>query len=89
MNTLKAYTVYTRDNCTLAEWKKHVLVEYEKLEINPTTVRPLRELHAWEGGDTAMGWAQHVLHQQKMRARTKLVNQLNPVKFGVNNDRNR
>jgi hypothetical protein len=74
----KAYTVYTRANCTLAEWKQQVLTEYAKLGINPASVRPLRELHAWEGGDTTMGWAQHVMHQQKMQARTRLVKFNNP-----------
>lgn len=74
----QAYSVYTRKNCTLTEWKQHVLTEYAKLGIDPATVRPLREQHAWEGGDTTMGWAQHVWNQQKMQARTKLVNQLNP-----------
>jgi hypothetical protein len=76
----KAYAVYTRTNCTLAEWKQHALTEYAKLGIDPATVRPLREQHAWEGGDTTMGWAQHVWNQQKMQARTKLVKFLNPEK---------
>ena len=80
MYTKQAYAVYTRKNCTLTEWKQHVLTEYSKLGIDPATVRPLREQHAWEGGDTTMGWAQHVWNQQKMQARTKLVNQLNPRK---------
>jgi hypothetical protein len=78
MHTNKAYTVYTRANCTLNEWKEHVRKEYAKLGIDPTSVRPLGEQHAWEGGDTAMGWAQHVWHKQKMQARTRLVKQLNP-----------
>jgi hypothetical protein len=80
MYNKKAYAVYTHKNCTLAEWKQHVLTEYAKLGIDPATVRPLREQHAWEGGDTTMGWAQHVWNQQKMQARTKLVKLLNPEK---------
>lgn len=78
MHSKKAYTVYTRANCTLTEWREHVRKEYAKLGINPAGVRPLREQHAWEGGDTAMGWAQHVAHQNKMRARTILVKMNNP-----------
>jgi hypothetical protein len=80
MNTNKAYAVYTRTNCSLTEWKEHVRGEYAKLGIDPASVRPLRELHAYEGGDTAMGWAQHVQHQQKMQARTRLVKLHNPDK---------
>ena len=76
----KAYTVYTRKNCTLKEWREHVRTEYAKLDVDPSTVRPLREQHAYEGGDSAMGWAQHVHHQQKMQARTRLVKFHNPDK---------
>ena len=73
-----SYVVYTRKNCTLSEWREHVLKEYTKLGINPESVRPLREQHAWEGGDTTTGWAQHVEHQQRMQARTRLVKLNNP-----------
>jgi hypothetical protein len=78
MHSKQAYTVYTRKNCTLSEWKQHVLTEYTKLGILPESVRPLREQHAYEGGDTTMGWAQHVHHQQKMQARSRLVKLHNP-----------
>jgi len=78
MITKKAYAVYTRSNCTLQEWREHLRVEYAKLGIDPESVRPLREQHAWEGGDTTMGWAQHVAHQNKMRARTINMKLLNP-----------
>lgn len=78
MHSKQAYTVYTRKNCTLSEWKHHVLTEYTKLGILPESVRPLREQHAYEGGDTTMGWAQHVHHQQKMQARSRLVKLHNP-----------
>jgi hypothetical protein len=44
-------------------------------------VRPLRELHAWEGGDTTQGWATHVWHNNKLRARTKELKLLNPEKI--------
>ena len=77
INTNKAYTTYTRKNCTLEQWRAHVLAEYAKVGVDPATVRPLREQHAYEGGDTAMGWAQHVAHQEKMKARTKLMKELN------------
>ena len=40
MHSKQAYTVYTRKNCTLSEWKHHVLTEYTKLGILPESVRP-------------------------------------------------
>ena len=72
--------VHTRANTSFEDWRALVMAEYAKLDVDPASVRPLRELHAWEGGDTTMGWAQHVWNQQKMQARTKLVKLLNPEK---------
>jgi hypothetical protein len=76
----KAYTVYTYKNTTFKRWREMVLEEYAKLGIDPTQINPLREKHAWEGGDTTRGWAQHVEHNNKMRARTEIVKRMNPEK---------
>jgi hypothetical protein len=72
-----ARTVFTNKNTSFAEWRSMVLLEYAKLGVNPADVRPLREKHAYEGGDTTMGWAQHVWHNNKMRERTKMMKLLN------------
>ena len=72
--------VYTRANTTFEKWHQMVLLEYTKLDIDPATVRPLRELHAWEGGDTTQGWATHVWHNNKLRERSKEIRMLNPEK---------
>jgi hypothetical protein len=72
-----ARTVYTNKNTSFADWHKMVLEEYAKLGVDPESVRPLREKHAYEGGDTTTGWAQHVWHNNKMRERTKMMKVLN------------
>ena len=77
MKTNQAYTTYTRKNCTLDEWRDRLQAEYAKVGVDPATVRPLREQHAYEGGDTTMGWAQHVAHQNKMRERSRIMKELN------------
>jgi hypothetical protein len=72
--------VHTRVNTSLADWRALVLTEYAKLGVDPASVTALREQHAWEGGDTTAGWAQHVWHNNKLRARTKELKLLNPEK---------
>jgi hypothetical protein len=72
--------VHTRINTTFDKWREMVLVEYAKLDVNPATVTQLRELHAWEGGDTTQGWATHVWHNNKLRERSKEIRMLNPEK---------
>lgn len=72
-----ARTVFTNKNISFAEWRGMVLLEYAKLGVNAAEVRPLREKHAYEGGDTTTGWAQHVWHNNKMRERTKMMKVLN------------
>ena len=63
--------IHTRENTSFADWRIMVLTEYEKLGVDPGSVSHLRELHAWEGGDTTTGWATHVWNNNKMRARTR------------------
>lgn len=72
-----ARVVHTRKNTTLADWTAMVLEEFAKLGVDPASVSALRMKHAWEGGDTTMGWAQHVWHNNKLRARTILVKSMN------------
>jgi hypothetical protein len=74
--------IHTRANTSFDQWREMVLEEYEKLGVDPASVRPLRELHAWEGGDTTQGWATHVWHNNKLRERTKEINMLNGKKTG-------
>lgn len=76
-----ARIVHTRANTSFEDWKALVMAEYAKLGVDPESVRPLRELHAWEGGDTTAGWATHVWHNNKLRARTKELKLLNPEKI--------
>jgi hypothetical protein len=72
--------IHTRANTSFDDWRQMVLLEYAKLGVDPASVRPLREKHAWEGGDTTQGWATHVWNNNKLRERSKEIKQLNPEK---------
>ena len=75
-----ARTVHTRVNTPFETWCTMVLEEFARLEIDPSSVSALRMKHAWEGGDTTTGWAQHVFFNNKLRARTKLMKSMNKDK---------
>lgn len=80
INGTEKRIVQTRKNTSFEVWRSAVLVEFEKLGVDPAGVTHLRLLHAWEGGDTTQGFAQHVAFNNKLRARTLLMKQLNKDK---------
>jgi hypothetical protein len=77
----EARKVYTRANTSFKVWREMVLEEFKTLGVDPSSVSELRMLHAWEGKDTTLGWAQHVAHNNKLRARTALMKKMNPEHY--------
>lgn len=73
-----ARIVHTRKNTNFRDWMAMVNAEMLKMGSNPEDVSALRHKHAWEGGDTPWGWADHVTRKLQAEKRRLIVQQFNP-----------
>ena len=61
--------VHTRDNTTLEEWKKLLMVHLDEMKVDKSVLRPLSMQHAWEIGDTPISYAAILKIMQDRRVR--------------------
>lgn len=65
--------VHTRDNTTLEEWKKLLMVHLDAMNVDKSVLRPLSMQHAWEMSDTPISYAAILKIMQDRRIRNEIL----------------
>lgn len=70
--------VHTCKNTNFKDWMAMANAEMLKMGTNPDDISALRHKHAWEGGDTPWGWADHVTRSLRTEKQRIFMRQFNP-----------